>query len=166
MQQLYLKNLNKWLLLVIILLLFSCVTPNLVNAKLPLREAKWAKVIEAQYPLWRRPKVKINPTEVVVEPKVKGYRQPPPIEQARFIPASIVPNAPKSVRKPKKPSSIKSSPRNNKPRYYTVKKGDVLSSIARKVYGKAYHWKKIYDANRNVLASPNQVKVGQKLLLP
>lgn len=49
---------------------------------------------------------------------------------------------------------------------YTVKKGDTLEKIASKVYGKSSKWKKIYNANRDTLSSPNRVYVGQKLNIP
>ena len=49
---------------------------------------------------------------------------------------------------------------------YTVQKGDTLEKIAVKTYGKSSKWKKIYDANRDVLKTPNRVYVGQKLTIP
>lgn len=36
---------------------------------------------------------------------------------------------------------------------YTVKKGDTLWSIAKKYYGKGSEWRKIYNANKNVVES-------------
>ena len=53
------------------------------------------------------------------------------------------------------------------PIIYTVKQGDVLGSIATAVYGSAKHWKRIYDANRDVIGDdPNKLKVGTKLRIP
>jgi nucleoid-associated protein YgaU len=50
---------------------------------------------------------------------------------------------------------------------YVVKAGDVLGTIAQQVYGTSKKWKKIYDANRDVLGdSPNSLKVGMKLRIP
>lgn len=49
---------------------------------------------------------------------------------------------------------------------YTVQPGDTLSRIARKVYGKSVLWKTIYDANREQLKSPHNIKVGQVLKIP
>jgi len=50
---------------------------------------------------------------------------------------------------------------------YVVKAGDVLGTIAQQVYGTSKSWKKIYDANRDVLGdSPNSLKVGMKLRIP
>lgn len=50
---------------------------------------------------------------------------------------------------------------------YTVGAGDVLGTISKHVYGSASKWRKIYDANRDVIgADPNQLKVGMVLRIP
>ena len=49
---------------------------------------------------------------------------------------------------------------------YTVRKGDTLSAIARKLYGDRNAWKLIYSANRDTLANPHLLKVGQVLKIP
>lgn len=49
---------------------------------------------------------------------------------------------------------------------YTVQNGDSLSKISLKMYGNAGQWKRIYDANRDVLPSANSIRVGMKLRIP
>lgn len=50
---------------------------------------------------------------------------------------------------------------------YTVKSGDVLGSISKTVYGTTKHWKRIHDANRDVIGDdPNRLKVGMQLRIP
>lgn len=49
---------------------------------------------------------------------------------------------------------------------YVVQSGDMLSKIAQKTYGSAGKWRRIYDANRDVLASPDALKVGMRLRIP
>lgn len=51
-------------------------------------------------------------------------------------------------------------------RTYEVQKGDTLSAIAQRHYGNASAWRKIYDANRNVLDDPDKIYPGQKLTIP
>ena len=51
-------------------------------------------------------------------------------------------------------------------RIYTVEAGDTLSGISSTVYGTASRWMQIYDANRDVLSSPDAVSVGVKLRIP
>lgn len=47
---------------------------------------------------------------------------------------------------------------------YDVKKGDSLWKIAGNVYGDGYKWQLI--AKENNLSDPNQIEVGQKLIVP
>ncbi len=49
---------------------------------------------------------------------------------------------------------------------YTMQSGDTLTGIARRFYGQSSEWKKIYEANRDVLKSPGSVKAGQTLVIP
>ena len=49
---------------------------------------------------------------------------------------------------------------------YTVKAGDTLSMIAEKVYGDAAAFEKIFEANKDVLKSADDIKVGQELKIP
>jgi nucleoid-associated protein YgaU len=50
---------------------------------------------------------------------------------------------------------------------YTVKKGDSLSKIAKRVYGDAQQWRRIYEANREVVGgNPDLIHPGQVLKLP
>ncbi len=51
-------------------------------------------------------------------------------------------------------------------RTHQVQKGDTLYSLAQRYYGNRADWQKIYEANRQVLASKNQLKVGQQLVIP
>ena len=49
---------------------------------------------------------------------------------------------------------------------YEVVAGDNLSKIAKKFYGDANQYKKIFEANKDQLADPDKIKVGQKLKIP
>ena len=49
---------------------------------------------------------------------------------------------------------------------YTVKKGDSLSKIAKSVYGDAQQWRKIHEANRDIIDNPDLIYPGQVLKLP
>ncbi|WP_313144491.1 LysM peptidoglycan-binding domain-containing protein [Stenotrophomonas sp.] len=49
---------------------------------------------------------------------------------------------------------------------YTVQKGDSLSKIAKQHLGDANAWKKIFEANRDVLDDPDRIFPGQTLKLP
>jgi nucleoid-associated protein YgaU len=57
------------------------------------------------------------------------------------------------------------------PKIYVVADGDNLALIAKKFYGdeegnKRANIMKIFEANRNILKSPDDIQVGQKLIIP
>ncbi len=47
-----------------------------------------------------------------------------------------------------------------------VKRGDNLSKIAQRAYGDPKKYKKILQANPQMLKNPNLIYVGQKLRIP
>lgn len=51
---------------------------------------------------------------------------------------------------------------------YVVRAGDSLWTIAAKpeIYGHATHWRRLFDANRDLLNSPDQLKTGMTLKIP
>jgi len=51
-------------------------------------------------------------------------------------------------------------------RYITVRKGDTLGKIAQRVYGNVMDYKKIYEANPDILRRPDKIYIGQKLRIP
>ena len=51
-------------------------------------------------------------------------------------------------------------------RTYVVKPGDSLSRISFRFYGTTSRYMEIYNANRDQLSSPSNIKVGQTLVIP
>lgn len=49
---------------------------------------------------------------------------------------------------------------------YTVQKGDTLSAIAKRFYGSANQYTKIFEANRDQLKDPDKISPGQVLKIP
>jgi nucleoid-associated protein YgaU len=49
---------------------------------------------------------------------------------------------------------------------YTVVAGDSLSKIAKREYGDAGAWRRIYDANRDIVKDPDLIHPGQQLRIP
>lgn len=49
---------------------------------------------------------------------------------------------------------------------YEVQKGDSLSKIAKMKLGNGNLWKKIFDANTDILRDPDKIYPGQKLKIP
>ena len=51
-------------------------------------------------------------------------------------------------------------------KYYTVKKGDTLSAIAKDQYGNANKYPAIFEANKPMLTHPDKIYPGQVLRIP
>ena len=51
-------------------------------------------------------------------------------------------------------------------RVYTVQKGDSLSKIAKHEYGDANKWRKIFEANKDIIKDPDLIYPGQELKIP
>ena len=49
---------------------------------------------------------------------------------------------------------------------YTVQSGDSLSKIAKRFYGDAGAYNKIFEANRDQLNDPDKIQPGQQIKLP
>ena len=49
---------------------------------------------------------------------------------------------------------------------YTVQSGDTLSEISRRYYGNPNEYMRIFYANRDKLNDPDQIQVGQQLVIP
>ena len=50
--------------------------------------------------------------------------------------------------------------------YHTVVRGDTLSAIAKKFYGNANLYPKIFEANKPMLSNPDKIYPGQLLQIP
>jgi len=57
-------------------------------------------------------------------------------------------------------------PPEEKVEYYTIVSGDTLSKLAKRYYGKAGDYPRIFEANREVIKDPDLIYVGQKIRIP
>ncbi len=51
-------------------------------------------------------------------------------------------------------------------KFYVVERGDSLAYIALQFYGNTNDYAKIFDANRDLIANPEKINVGQRLRIP
>lgn len=51
-------------------------------------------------------------------------------------------------------------------RFHIVRSEETLSDISRRYYGSPGHWRKIVQANRDVVTDANVIKPGMKLIIP
>ncbi len=49
---------------------------------------------------------------------------------------------------------------------YEIVSGDTLGAIAKRYYGKASKYMKIFEANRDIIDDPNKIYPGQKIRIP
>lgn len=63
-------------------------------------------------------------------------------------------------------SDVQSGSSSTAPKIYEVVSGDSLSKIAKREYGNAGEWKRIFEANRDILKDPDKIYPGQKLKIP
>ncbi len=63
-------------------------------------------------------------------------------------------------------SNVQSGSSSTAAKIYEVVAGDSLSKIAKREYGNASEWKRIYEANQDVLKDPDKIFPGQKLKIP
>jgi nucleoid-associated protein YgaU len=50
--------------------------------------------------------------------------------------------------------------------FYVIQKGDSLSAIAKRYYGNAKDYPRIFEANREVIKNPDLIYPGQKIRIP
>ena len=50
--------------------------------------------------------------------------------------------------------------------WHTVAKGETLGKIAERYYGDPSLYRKIFDANRELIKDPNLIQIGWKLRIP
>ena len=49
---------------------------------------------------------------------------------------------------------------------YKIEEGDTLQKISKKFYDTYRRWNEIYEANKDVLSSPDRIKPGKVIRIP
>ncbi|MCC6609089.1 MAG: LysM peptidoglycan-binding domain-containing protein [Burkholderiales bacterium] len=63
-------------------------------------------------------------------------------------------------------SNVQSGSSSTATKIYEVVSGDSLSKIAKREYGNANEWTRIFEANKDIIKDPNKIFPGQKLKIP
>ncbi len=61
---------------------------------------------------------------------------------------------------------VEQTPAAESMRTYKVVAGDSLSRIAKREYGDANEWRRIYEANKHLIDNPDLIYPGQELTIP
>ncbi len=126
-------------------------------------EQQQAQVEQAppQPPMEKFPESAVPPPEP--QPVAATQLPPaPPVDTAADKPAAGA-----SERKAKQqPKESYSNDQKKAARTHVVKKGDTLQKISKKYYGTTKNWRRICDANKNVLKDCDTLIPGTKLVIP
>jgi LysM repeat protein len=150
--------------------LVGCTSPELAQTPLGPTEQNWAKYLENAYPEWKPPKTMPPVAEPVgALPEVNSANN---VDEVPVFTANT-PADDMDIKLPE--AGFKAAPvdvevidkvQSEKFDIYTVNKNDSLWVISKKVYKTGNKWRLIYDANRDVLATPTSVKPGMELKIP
>lgn len=161
--------------------------PELDQTQLSPEEQAWAKSIKANYSAWQPPQsvprsVRRDDVqsgnganEVPAAVNAPGETAPAawdnpaapaaaPADNAAPATAGLTDNNAAAPAPIAAPADAAAAPAADET--YTVAKGDTLGAIAQKFYGKASAWKRIQDANADVLKGKTLIRPGMKLRIP
>ncbi|MGV8846811.1 LysM peptidoglycan-binding domain-containing protein [Tessaracoccus sp.] len=79
------------------------------------------------------------------------------------VDTALVPGT--TIRLPVLPPAVAASPPES-PQHFRVKRGDTLWDLASVHLGDPQRWPELFDANRDIIADPDQIDVGWLLLVP
>lgn len=107
------------------------------------------------------------------EPELQPESQPEAQPESQPLPEAEIPEtespeseSPKSAISDSQPVEPGEREAQSRPETYTVRSGDTLGAIAFRVYGSTRYVDLIFEANRDVLRSKDDLALGQVLVLP
>ena len=153
-----------------LLFISGCVSPQLAGTPLGPTEKKWAKFLSDAYPEWHAPKTMppvSEPFVPAIDLQAPTTTQPTPEVSVVEIASPVEIKAPVGGVKsaPADPSVIQKV-QSETFDIYVIQKGDTLWKVANKFYKNGSKWHVIYDANRDVLKTPQSLKSGLELRIP
>lgn len=110
----------------------------------------------------------VNASQTRILQGNRGYMQKKQIPEKKgssILKPYAVPNMPQIL------YQTSAEPKNKikeekKEKIYVVEEKDTLQKISDKMYGTTKKWKQIYEANKDVLETPDVIRPGQKLVIP
>ena len=105
--------------------------------------------------------------QAIIALAIQRYGVPPEGVLPVKVKPVVIPPVQLPTPPPLPPPAIKPAPAPAPPpeRFYTVRRGDNLSTIARGYYGWD-NWQAIYNRNRQLIADPNLIYAGQVFAIP
>jgi len=155
-----------------LMFLTGCLSPQLAETPLGETEQKWVDFLQDAYPEWDVPKT-LPPVSQPYAPALE-LSAPSYTEQIHDEAVPVVKIAsPIEIKTPAggleaAPADFGIMEKVQSERFdlYVIQKGDTLWKIANKFYKNGSKWHVLYDANRDVLPSPQSMKPGLELRIP
>ena len=161
------------------MLVLSGCGPQLAQSPYGPAEEEWEKYLKKSYPAWTPPKT-IPPTstgeesqlesvevkEDIVLDTVQPIVQPEISDEPDLLKMNEDPVLSMPEEEPVLMNEVAPPLLAKDAELYTVEKGDNLWKIADKVYQSGNKWKRIYEANKDILPEPNKLKPGMQLRIP
>jgi hypothetical protein len=110
--------------------------------------------------LYKKPVVDVAPTEPPPLPKVSLVW--PTVEPE----PTLAPPPPPMVAIEATQPAVEPSAALTREIHHRVQEGETLSGLARRYLGSGTRYRELYEANRDVLASPDALRVGMELRIP
>ena len=156
------KNVNMIsLTLLCTLLIATGCQPKLAESPYGAREKQWEDFIKETYPDWQPPQTEPPARMAPVAPADENA--PQIVEDDSVI---VEVDDPLMDTSADNDSAVAPPATTAEFQTYTVQKGDTLWSISRKFYGSGKSWRKIFQANQDVLSTPDKVRAGTELKIP
>ena len=112
------------------------------------------------------PVVRASPETEAAPPAVAPARPTTPPVPVPSQPMRYQPPATPATPRPTAPASTATRPTTGTYRRHTVAKGDTLFSLAQRYYGNRSRWRDIYAANRDVMKSEGDLRIGMEVKIP
>lgn len=113
----------------------------------------WRKRKAAEEEAARKQQAAVTPAPIpAFEPPAQEWQQEPQVEPAYQEP------------EPQQEREEVSAPAGGS--QYTVQKNDTLQKISQKHFGTTKHWYQIFQANKDMLKSPDRIRPGQTIMIP
>ena len=166
---------------VLLLFIFAGCAPQLARTKYGTTENQWKGYIQESYKDWEppptTPPINNSVTSTYTASSISIDIVPEPMTNNNLIDIVPEPTPDNNLTLSGKNNNVAILPEitsvspNSKQlasdTTYTVKKGDTLWSISCKFYNNdGTKWKKIQEANKNILTSPGDIKPGLTLTIP
>lgn len=133
-------------------LISGCTSPELAQTPYGPTEEKWSEFMKTNYSEWKAPRT--------VPPNAESDLQAGDIISPDTAPAGDISGLGDLEMNAPVAEEVK------EPQTYIVEKGDTLWKIANKFYGDGKKWQTIFEANQDLIGTPDKIRAGITIKIP